>query len=321
MSAIKEFREFFLRNIKVITGSKKDQENNFPTKYIVKGKSVFNRFLKGHYPSESVFQKLFESLTFKLNQEDTATENIQGLVKRTVDQDAINRVSRLSGFTTIIEPHQLPEIITEISPGIDTPGTSVEGAGITVTPVTRLLPEGKSRLCYLVENTAASTGGINGYLVNTVKGSGEGVKSALIIPTEDTLFDEEIDFTSFDNLAKITIEIVYNIFNPTGVSLKIYFDSLSDSVYILDAYTSSTGQFTLKYEITPYYSDLIGFDCFLCELNLKNNTTDFVVYADSIPNYITTDGIINIKLKSTQFSANNFEILKYAIKIETLVLT
>lgn len=82
MSVIKEFREFFLRAISVSSGTKPDQEAGFPTQYTVNGKTVFNRFLKKHFPSEDVFKKLFESVTFKLNPEDTATEDEQGLVKR-----------------------------------------------------------------------------------------------------------------------------------------------------------------------------------------------------------------------------------------------
>lgn len=320
MSAIKEFREFFLRNIKVITGSKKDQENNFPTKYTVKGKSVFNRFLKGHYPSESVFQKLFESLTFKLNQEDTATENVQGLVKRTVDQDAINRVSRLSGFTTVIEPHQLPEIITQLSPGIDTPGTPVEGTGIIVTPVTRLLPEGQSRLCYLIENSAVSSGGISGYLINIVKGIGEEITSSLTLSNPDEIINEEIDFTSFDNICKITIEYLIDIIAPTGVSFNTYFDSTSGSVLVSNYYTTVVDKITLKVEITPYQSGLDGLDYFLLNTTVKGTSTDFVNHSYEV-NYINTDGIINVKVSTSQFAANAYKLSKFAMKVETLILT
>ena len=56
MTIIKEFREFFLRNAKVLTGTKKDQEINFATQYtaVLDGvsKTVYNRFLKDNYPAQ-----------------------------------------------------------------------------------------------------------------------------------------------------------------------------------------------------------------------------------------------------------------------------
>jgi len=82
MAEIKEFREFFLRSTAVNTGAKKDQELGFPTDYIVNGASVKNRFLINHFPNEAVMKKFLESLTFKLNVEDTATETQQGLSKQ-----------------------------------------------------------------------------------------------------------------------------------------------------------------------------------------------------------------------------------------------
>lgn len=81
MSVIKEYREFYLRNQQVNSGNKADKELGFSVDYIIQNKSVYNRFLKGNYPSEEVFKKLLESLTFKLNIEDTAKETEQGLVK------------------------------------------------------------------------------------------------------------------------------------------------------------------------------------------------------------------------------------------------
>jgi hypothetical protein len=109
----KEFREFFLRNVKVTAGVKVDQEVNFPLTYNIIGKgSVFNRFLQNHFPSETVFRKLFESLTFKLNVEDTADINNQGLVRLASDQEALDRTEAGAGqFSNVIRPSHLPNIV------------------------------------------------------------------------------------------------------------------------------------------------------------------------------------------------------------------
>lgn len=149
MPTIKEFREFFLRAVKTQGGTKPDKEAGYPVEHIINGKKFYNRFLKGHIPSENTIKKLFESLTFKLNKEDTASLDVQGLAKKTNDQDAINRVSG-SDFTSFIQPHQLPEIILELDPFTDTAGISEYVEGLLVTPVTRVLG-GESRLCYLIQ--------------------------------------------------------------------------------------------------------------------------------------------------------------------------
>lgn len=114
MPIIKEFREFFLRNVQVNTGTKKDQETNFPTNYVVGTSNVFNRFLKSHFPSENVFKKLFESITFKLNPEDKATFEAQGLVRRATDAEALNRNPVSGTFQNVVSPEQLTEVKADI---------------------------------------------------------------------------------------------------------------------------------------------------------------------------------------------------------------
>lgn len=114
MSVIKEFREFFLRNVKTTTGSKPDQEVGFPVTYVVDGVQRNNRFLKNHVPSENVYKKLFESIPFKLNVEDTATTTTQGLVKVATDLKAYNRENEaLGNMRSVIEPHQLVELTNQ----------------------------------------------------------------------------------------------------------------------------------------------------------------------------------------------------------------
>lgn len=82
---MEELKEFFLRSSQVTSGPTADRELGFAVDYMIENKTVYNRFLKGHYPNEAVFRKLFQSLTFKLNQSDTATEAMQGLSKIATD--------------------------------------------------------------------------------------------------------------------------------------------------------------------------------------------------------------------------------------------
>ena len=142
MPVTKEFREFFLRHTQVNSGAKADQETGFPLQYLINGtKQVFNRFLKNDYPSESVFKKLFESQTFKLNQEDTAKLAEQGLVKIATDANAESRTSNATNdFTASVVPHQLPEVIVT-NDGVTDSAPVVIGtdAGVRVTSYRRTL--------------------------------------------------------------------------------------------------------------------------------------------------------------------------------------
>lgn len=111
-SIIQEFREFFLRNVQVNSGSKADKEMNFPIKYQVGSSQVFNRFLKDNFPSENVFSKLFNSITFKLNLEDTATTKNQGLVRLATNTEVQNNTNNTNiDYSNVIQPGQLPLIL------------------------------------------------------------------------------------------------------------------------------------------------------------------------------------------------------------------
>jgi hypothetical protein len=130
----KEFREFFLRNVAVNAGTKKDQQANYPTRVQVVDCSgnitkEYNRFLKDHFPSEDVFKKLFESLTFKLNPEDVATTDATGLVRIAIGSNIVGRLDEetITGFgdyTTVVVPSTLPVV------------SNIDGS-ITVTPQIR----------------------------------------------------------------------------------------------------------------------------------------------------------------------------------------
>lgn len=125
MAVIKEFREWFLRNVIDNVSSKQDQETGFPVQYQVNGKLQYNRFLKNNFPSENVFKKLFESLTFKLNVEDTASTSQQGLSKLASDQNSYDRdITSNGNMSKVVEPSQLPDVttqtITSVSITVDT---------------------------------------------------------------------------------------------------------------------------------------------------------------------------------------------------------
>ena len=126
MSTIKEFREFFLRHTQVVIGTKADQEGSFPTQYQVGGINRFNRFLKNDFPSESIFKKLFESIAFKLNPEDTASLTVQGLVRTSDDENVYANTSGDS-FKTIVEPHQVPELNCQATLAFNFTGSLVLG--------------------------------------------------------------------------------------------------------------------------------------------------------------------------------------------------
>lgn len=161
MPIYKEYREWFLRHTQVNTGNKIDQEAGFPLQYNITGKGlVFNRFLKGDFPTENVFKKLFESLAFKLNIEDTAKENEQGLVRLATDQEALDRTNNTNNsFTNVIKPSQLPEVTLRKlneAPYNDTIQSTDENGGLKLTLLKRTLSS-KFRRAYKLEiNTSNS---------------------------------------------------------------------------------------------------------------------------------------------------------------------
>ena len=149
MSIQKEYREFFTRHIQINSGTKPDQETGFPLKYFVGTREVFNRFLKDDYPSEKVFKKLFQSIAFKLNKEDTAKLTEQGLGKIATDAQSKNRSSNASiDFTAFVVPHQLTEVIHTSDGDTDSNiGSGTIGGGIFIQKMNRAIGS-LSRLIY-----------------------------------------------------------------------------------------------------------------------------------------------------------------------------
>lgn len=109
----KEYREFFIREEQVNSGSKADQDVNFPISHMVNTcsgiKEKFNRLLSKHYASDNVIKKLLLSIPFKLNPEDTASESEQGLVKAASDTDAALGTVH-TDYARSVLPHQLADI-------------------------------------------------------------------------------------------------------------------------------------------------------------------------------------------------------------------
>lgn len=146
---IAEFREFFSRHVQVNSGSKPDKESGYPTKYFIGADEKYNRFLKGDYPSEGVFSKFLKSIGFKLNPEDTATEDIQGFGKACSDEDAEKRTDLFTdGFTRFVQPHQLTQVFAD----------NTGSATVTVTPLNDTTPNSREYLAYKIRVDLIGTG-------------------------------------------------------------------------------------------------------------------------------------------------------------------
>lgn len=152
MPTIKEFKQFFIRNTKTTTGSYPDQEVDYPVTISVKGKTKFNRFLKDNFPSEGVLAKLFESITFKLNKEDTASSSVQGLVKKATDIQAESRtLNPDTDFTLGVVPHQLPDIVLSTDGSDSVVGSPVTVGGLTLSAIKRTLTGGRTKRNFLLQ--------------------------------------------------------------------------------------------------------------------------------------------------------------------------
>lgn len=138
---IKEVKQWFVRLGAVVVGQLRDRETTFKKQYPSTAGDLageYMMFLKENFPSENVYKKLFDSIAFILNTEDTAFEKQQGLVQKATDAKAILRDSRDSAgldglggggisqdtetiingvkylsstnFATAVLPHQLPNL-------------------------------------------------------------------------------------------------------------------------------------------------------------------------------------------------------------------
>lgn len=127
MSTIGETREFFLRSEPKSSGVYKDVEADYPVLVLSKqlksnnlGQVTLvevdapNRFVATGIPTVDVIQKLLNSITFKLNVEDTATTSKQGLSKiATVEQALAGLTHDEFGYTLLYTGDVLVTLITK----------------------------------------------------------------------------------------------------------------------------------------------------------------------------------------------------------------
>lgn len=132
MSTIKEYKQFFLRGTAKSSPPNEDQESGYPTTYVdADGNVVGNRFLPTHKPSNSVFSKLFYSIPFILNSEDTSSESQQGLAKTATDDNAYDKSNAdADNMAVHVKPSQLPYVTTADADNISvTKSKQVDGGG------------------------------------------------------------------------------------------------------------------------------------------------------------------------------------------------
>ena len=108
----------------------RDRDINYPVKHFVnkyfiengittiRKIEVGNRFLKGNVPSDEVYEKLFNSITFKENVDDCATTTKAGLVKIATDNQLTAGTEKdEQGFVLIPTAKQIANKPTSVVPG------------------------------------------------------------------------------------------------------------------------------------------------------------------------------------------------------------
>lgn len=115
------------------------QRSTFFGSVLGPGGHLFNT---GNRPDKTAFQNLFDSVTFKLEDGDTASNTKNGHVRIAYDSLVLSRMISSSDPVTrvVLAPH-LPNVKTyaDINVGcVDTLGTPVSSHGIKITPSTRL---------------------------------------------------------------------------------------------------------------------------------------------------------------------------------------
>lgn len=266
MAIKKEFREFFLRHVAVTSGTKPDQEIPFATTYYIGSTLVYNRFLKGDYPSKDVFTKLFESLTFKLNKEDTAQLTQQGLVKIATDANSRDRISNATGdYTAGVVPHQLPEVILLRIGGQDVVIDSSTGTGITMTRVARTIA-GKMRMVYQiqanVENSVEISGDAAIALVNDQATPGNyfyygtdssGVKGYFnLAGLINSMIDDELDAEVFPVMIKKFTKQISSV--GDGAVVTIPYSEITGAIGVFTA--GGLGSGTTSKPKTDYHCEI-----------------------------------------------------------------
>jgi hypothetical protein len=77
------------------------------------------KFLQNNRPTEDTFRDLFDSIPFKAEIADTATESVHGLVKLANAAQILAKTNTSSGFQLVARPSHLPSVGVTAEPGYD----------------------------------------------------------------------------------------------------------------------------------------------------------------------------------------------------------
>lgn len=307
-----EFKEFFLRHTKVFSGNKADQEVNFPVSGMVDtcaGKlTKYNRLLAADYASDDVIKKLIESITFKLNPEDTATEDIQGLTLKANDIEAATNSVDTSQFTRTLQVHQLPVIV-------NASGTKQH----------ELYYDLNLNIIYHDISDAIASG--NPFAKAYVSdGSGGNGNVLLAAKAYDPTYKLSAAPSAVKLVDTITTVIVNTMLNTIGNVIKYDFkyilsgSSETDVVNIdvvVDDGITKTVIYNFNGAVASYSSVLITLQ--------KTNNDTFLVTANSpIPSYIpipttpTFDIYLEVTVNGSSSTEREFELLNFISELKTL---
>lgn len=118
----------------------------------------YHKFSTNNRPTEQEFKKLFDSIAFISETDDTASTTEQGLGKIAEDAYANQRYDNDGdGYTRFIVPHQLPTLEAGDGSIPDFLGTSVTYRGMKLTHHTYTDGSGDQRLNFKVENVLTVT--------------------------------------------------------------------------------------------------------------------------------------------------------------------
>jgi hypothetical protein len=119
----------------------------------------YDKFSTKNKPTKSMFRKLFESVGFLTERDDTAQTDVQGFVQLNTDAEASSKDSTVSanGFAKVPQAHHLPHIIEDSN--LDNPDTLGDPNNrLSVRKITSTYGRtGGGGDTYIVKNTMAVT--------------------------------------------------------------------------------------------------------------------------------------------------------------------
>lgn len=286
---IAEYREFFFRSVQINNGSRPDKEMGYPVRYGIQGGTlVFNRLLKGHYPSENTLKKFAQSIPFKLDPTDTASDTQQGIVKAGTDAQVIAKTATFSdSMTRIVQPYQLPDVEEDDTMDVNNASTEDKASGINIREEVYTLPSStKTRKRYLVSK--------RDFFYKTF------TNLVSVLTNVTNIWVKTIPLKAFATDGDtILVDIKSTVNNPTGnsKSLKLYIDSTL--VAALDILTDDSA--TLKVEMVR-----------------QSAGTDSVILVSSTAEYYTTFAVTSrIYIMSTvrTLTAKNIDTVPIVLSL------